>query len=186
MVQITSRKELKDWLKNKPADFAQVIAARAALRVLPYAFLQRIPDEWVTSHSLTLFRALVISWAACNFPAYNMRRAAAAAANAAYTFRAAADEDYTIHAVAEAAASASNAASSVDYAYNVRAVRTVSAGARIGSIDWGNLNQDCVSLISEGDPASASRRLTREPLWPAGEPEGWSETWVSAVGRLAA
>lgn len=81
MAEITSHKELKNWFKKQNrADFAQVIAARAALRVLPYAFGGRIPDDWVAAYSLALFRATAISWAARNFPAHDMGNAARAAA----------------------------------------------------------------------------------------------------------
>jgi hypothetical protein len=36
MVNIASREELKGWLEDKPADWAAVIAVRAALRGMPF------------------------------------------------------------------------------------------------------------------------------------------------------
>jgi hypothetical protein len=174
MGQITSREELSEWLEDKPANFAQVIAARVALRVLPYAFAKDVPQKWVKDFTSPLFRASAISWAARNFPAHDMVDAARAAADAA---RAAADAAYAADDAARAAAYAADDAA--------RAAADAADDAARAAV-WANLSHDCDWLTSGGDPASASRRLTREPLWPAGEPDGWSEAWVSAIGRLAA
>jgi hypothetical protein len=145
MAQITSREELEVWLNDKPADWAQVIAARAALRVLPYAFAKDVPQNWVKDFASPLIRAMAISWAARNFPAHDMGAAARAARAAARAADAAAD-----------------------------------------AAVWANINCDCDWLAGQGDAASASRRLTREPLWPVGAPNGWAEAWDSATERLTA
>ena len=60
MAQITSREELHVWLKDKPADWAQVIAARAALRVLPSAFVHdgNDSDKWMKASAIAFFRAV--------------------------------------------------------------------------------------------------------------------------------
>jgi hypothetical protein len=172
MGQITSREELKAWFGDKPTDFAQVIAARAALRVLPYAFAKGVRQKWVKDFASPLFRSIAISWAARNFPAHDMVAAAHAADAAAFAAHAA----HAAYAAADAAAFAAHAAHAAYAAADAAAYAAV----------WANLSHDCNWLTSAGDPASASRRLTREPLWPAGEPKGWSEAWVSATGRLAA
>lgn len=78
MVAITSREDLALWLKGQPRHFAQVIAARVALRVLPLAFRAPVSDTWVATYSLAMFRSCGISWAARNLPAHDMRRFAAA------------------------------------------------------------------------------------------------------------
>jgi hypothetical protein len=195
MGQITSREELEAWLKDKPIDFAQVIAARAALRVLPYAFEKRTSDEWVATHSLALFRATTISWAACNFPAHDMKRAADAGANAAYFAHADdgvyVDAAYAAYGTARAAAGAIYAGvtddhTGIDYVAYVAAKIAFDTASFAGAAVWVNINCDCKWLTSEGDAASASRRLTREPLWPAGESDGLAEAWAFATGRLAA
>jgi hypothetical protein len=80
MAQITSREELEAWLKDKPADWARVIAARAALRALPYAFKMPIRTLWVEKFAVSLFRAGVIFCAMGEFSAHPIRAAAAAAA----------------------------------------------------------------------------------------------------------
>jgi hypothetical protein len=50
---------------------------------------------------------------------------------------------------------------------------------------WKNVGQDCDWLTSRNDPSSASRGLTRKPLWPASAPEGWAEAHAFAKARLA-
>ena len=82
MVEIMSPAELKEWLKDKPADWEQVIATRSALRVLPYFFASEVHQEWIDIYALGLIRALAIWWAARNIPAHNMVAAADAAADA--------------------------------------------------------------------------------------------------------
>jgi hypothetical protein len=193
MAQITSREELEEWLKDKPADWAQVIAARAALRVLPYAFGQSTVDDWVVEHSLTLFRVTNASWPTDRFPAtmvanaaqvgfsaraansashnkapvaYSAIEAAAYAALAAYAARV--DEYEPVHSAGEAA---DNAASAV-----------TDAATRIAF--WDNLSADCDWLDKSTQPIAHARNLTRTPLWPAGKPNGWSEAWVSTAARL--
>jgi hypothetical protein len=205
MAQITSREELKAWLEGKPTDWAQVIAARAALRVLPYAFASDVRQNWVQDFASSLFRALLISWAARNFPAHDMGRAAYAAANAAYAAdaadaaayaaaRAAADAaNAAASAAARAAADAANAAADAADAADAAARAAAYAAARAAAYAadaaayaaaWENINHDCKWLAEEGDPSTASRRLTRVKLWPAGEPEGWSAAWDFATARL--
>jgi hypothetical protein len=158
MGQITSSEELEEWLKDKPADWAQVIAVRAALRVLPYAFGEGVPQKWVKDVVSPLFRAIAISWAARNFPAHDM------AAAAAYAARAAAD------AAARAAADAA--------AYAARAAADAAA--------WANISHDCDWLGKYSDSALAAQQMTSVGLWLAGEIDGWRAVWVHAAERLLA
>ena len=181
MAQITSREDLEEWLKDKPASWAQIIASRAALRVLPYAFGEETPQRWISIYSLALFRATAISWAARNFPARDMGTAAraaevaASAATDAAAYPAATDAADSAAAAAYVTDDAANAASGAGYAAD---------SAAHGSVAWANISHDCNWQTSEGDPALVSRRLTREPLWPAGQPSGWDATWDYAATRL--
>ena len=202
MAQITSRKEFNGWFTGKPDDFAQVIAARTALRVQPYAFVKRIPDEWVAKHSLVLFRAMAISWNACNFPAHDMGRAAAAAADATFLAANAANGAANAAFVAASAARAASAAHTAAYAMLAppRAIAAAVTAAAVGHAAaaadyaavyhadavWDNIIHDYEWLANEEDRGTAARILTGEILWPAGEPDGWAEEWVAANGRLAA
>ncbi len=183
MAQITSREELEEWLKDKPADWAQVIAARAALRVLPHAFDQETPKKWVSIYPLALFRATAISWAARNFPAHDMGDAARSAEVAA---SAATDAAVNPGANDAADAAAGAAYTAFDTANSAAGAGYAADAAAHGSAAWTNITHDCDWLANEGDAASASRTLTREPLRPARAPMGWEQAWVSAASRLAA
>jgi hypothetical protein len=190
MAQITSRKQLERWLKGKPLEWGPVIAARAALRVLPYMFMESAPDEWVKTHSLIVFRTMFISWAACNFPAHDMHQAAnrvvpaaGAAAHSAGSLSKAAFSNHADNSLKMAkfarAAEVLNLPNELDTA--AKAANAVDAAS-----GWANISHDCDWLASEGDPASASRSLTRVALRLASEPKGWSEAWGFAIERLNA
>ncbi|MCB2089327.1 MAG: hypothetical protein KDD98_10945, partial [Sphingomonadaceae bacterium] len=61
-LKITSRKALEVWLEDKPREWAHVIALRAALRVLPFAFdpanFETAPNQRLTA---AVFRAMAVS-----------------------------------------------------------------------------------------------------------------------------
>lgn len=218
MAQITSSEELEAWLKGKPADWAQVIAARAALRVLPYAVREQVSQQWVKRYTLSLMRAVVVTWTAHSFPTHNMVMSATAARTAysraikaarAASARFAYPEIHhdlltaaarAVDAAVDAAAFAPHAASDAYYTTvyakgaivadcpdsRVVAGRLTNALVAARAAASTNSNHDCNWLTSEGDPASAARRLTRERLWPAGEPEGWNEARTFMGERLTA
>jgi hypothetical protein len=74
-----NRSQLDAWLGKQPPDVAVVLAARAALRVLPV--VQTAKHEGFTGVLvLPVFRATVFSWASANYPAQRSELAAAAAA----------------------------------------------------------------------------------------------------------
>ena len=102
MVTIKSREDLQSWLADKPADWAQAIAVRAAMRALPH--IGRASDNWLVRYGILPIRALSISWAARNFPAHDMRAAAYAAYAASYAPCLAAARRLCRHAYAAAAA----------------------------------------------------------------------------------
>ncbi|MDN2584274.1 hypothetical protein, partial [Aquibium sp. ELW1220] len=84
--EITSAEDLQKWLADKPTDWAQAIAVRAALRVLPLPFPlfdDRGRNPGTTDFRVIIlqtFRATSISWAARKYPAHEMSADAAAAA----------------------------------------------------------------------------------------------------------
>jgi hypothetical protein len=82
MVEITSREELEEWLKDKPADWALVIAIRAALRALPFAFGSSSLEKSSIDDPVIIFRAAIIVWAASNISSINGEKSATAAAHA--------------------------------------------------------------------------------------------------------
>jgi len=84
-LQIDSPKELEAWLQDKPADWAQLIAVRSALRVFPLVFSvvgiseDRLPAAQAQGLILSVWRAVFISWAARKYPARDMKIAATTA-----------------------------------------------------------------------------------------------------------
>jgi hypothetical protein len=58
--EISDIRSLGDWLSGKPANWGQVIAARAALRCLPY--IAHSGDSWLNAFSILPFHALITSW----------------------------------------------------------------------------------------------------------------------------
>jgi hypothetical protein len=194
MVQITSRKELIEWLKSKPADFAKVIAARSALRVLPYAFAIRVPKMWVASYSLLHFRIMFVSWSVCNFPMQDMRQASADSADAAVdasinadyaaarssvdaayaSVRASGGVDDALYASADAVDAAADAA------YGAASVAYSLARGAI----WLNTDNDCKWIDSVSNSVTTARLLTREGLWSQDSPRSWADAWRFACRRL--
>jgi hypothetical protein len=216
MAQITSREELEEWLKDKPIDWAQIIAARAALRALPYAFAEASPQKWVNKYALSLLRAVTISWAARNFPGHGMVNAAfsafsdaaaAAQADSAILKASAANDadaqftiatlasDRTVNvSVASAVANAANANSTAHLAVYTAAAAAFAAATADNAAAataayaalWANVEHDCNWLETKDDRLSSARRLTHSKLWAAGEPEAWDEVRTFATKRLAA
>ena len=177
MFEITSRADLRYWLKARPAEFAQVIAARAALRALPDAFIGTVVTKWVNENALGVIRAMAISWAARNIPAHDMVAAARAAAlvarAAALAVYAATDAAYAAVRAAADAADAAHAAA--DAAHAAAYVAT-----------WNNVSADCDWLGTSSDGATDARRLTRERLWLRSSSFDSSKRWEVAADRLTA
>ena len=65
MVKISNRQDLEKWLRDKPRDWAQVLALRAGARVLPMiVFLlneQKIKPDLKNQLTLSIGRAFLIS-----------------------------------------------------------------------------------------------------------------------------
>lgn len=72
-LEFSNRDDLEAWLADKPIEWSQVIAARAALRVFPLCF------NYYQDFTLYSFRACLISWIANKYPASNMEFVAASA-----------------------------------------------------------------------------------------------------------
>lgn len=69
-LEFSNREDLEAWLMDKPIEWSQVIAARAALRVFPLVFGEA---PFLT---LATFRANFISWAANHYIAHDIKEAA--------------------------------------------------------------------------------------------------------------
>ncbi len=185
---IDSSEELEEWLKDKPTDWAQVIAARVALRVVPYAFTKSVIAIRALFHGLALFRATVISWGARNLPDHDMTNAANAAS---YSVRVAYAASFAEAFAADAAFDATNAiAIAVDAANAAaNAARNASGTAHVRAGNdaiWENISADCRWLADSNNDASAACLITREPLWPRSSKIIWPVQKNDAVTRLLA
>lgn len=186
-LEFSNREDLEAWLADKPIEWSQVIAARAALRVFPLVLVER------PHLTLLIFRASFISWAARTYPAHDMK--AAAADTAAYTSAYAADTSAYTSAVAYAAAYAADtsayssaSASSADAASaaagNVAfaAVAYTSSADAASSLMWQTIRVDAAWLEERGQ----EHELIHQPLWPAKEggnkTSGGAPEW--ALARL--
>lgn len=165
-LEIKDLEGLEEWLKDKPIEWSQVIAARAALRVFPLVL--------DSSPFLTLrtFRAIFISWAACKYPAQDIKVAAVAADSAAASSFASSFASYAAsyaaasYAVAAADSAAAAAASSASYAAaaaasSSSAASDTSAASVKGTLIWQSITADAVWLINSGK----ANELIHLPIW---------------------
>ncbi|GEM_PF-2745238 len=139
-LEIRSKEDLENWLSDKPVEWAQVIAARCALRLFPLVFQiigsSKAGLDQATCDRLLLqtFRANFISWAARKYPARDMitvvaaaRVSANSASRAAATVTRAATHAIAAAAVTAARATANSAAARAAATTAARAVAAVTA-----------------------------------------------------------
>jgi len=181
-LRIESREELEAWLKDKPVEWARIIAMRSALRVLP--FVNRALGEWAANPRnerivLSTFRAAFLSWVGVQCPTYgivNVARAARAAV-AAYSY------------IANDAYFAADAARAVTFAAaNTFATDTFTATAFVAATDaaravtlsatafadahsavWLAVFSDVEALEREGRRSPIS--ISGSPIWPDSMPD---------------
>ncbi len=175
MPEIRSGEDLERWFESKPDDWAQAIAARAALRALPLTFhvldvrarlLGRTVPRVIILQS---FRATFVAWVAAKYPAQEMKNASIAAASAASSISASvtagtANEAYSplaAAAVAAAVAAAYSVASSSSSAAVAAASAAAAEGAPDSSDAWDAVAADCAWL----EVHTEYRRLIDQPLW---------------------
>lgn len=183
-VGIASSDEFREWLKDQPREFGLAIAARAALRVLPIAFLPRATDEWVADHSLAIFRSLAISMLSQNISIHRIdsRDAAIAAVFVAAAKCAASSSAFAAaHSVAAFDQSGrGNVADAVFFAYSAT---DGAFGAAV--VYWQNVAADCDWLVRQNSSAAKSAQLlTEQPLWTLGNPDWFADVWVNSSHRL--
>lgn len=181
-LNLTSPEELKEWLKDKPVEWAQVIAARTALRVLPLVGQIFISDEIENTDkeqlTLSTLRACFISITACEYPKIDLTSAAYIVAHSAAGFAADTILDSTLSAFA--------ANTSANAAYAISLTSFVALTNRVGEIShfsdstfatqlleaiWNAISKDAIWLAERGDGPDQVKRLAKIRLWPDDEPD---------------
>lgn len=188
MAGIGSQDELEAWLADKPRDWAQIIAARAAMRALPIA-LTGMPGRYghAVRFAIALFRAAGISWAARDFPANSVAISANGAAHAAYA-----------SAAAKVGVRAANAANAVGHSAIALTETTIAPGA-VHAVSvaayaaktaadkfWKAVRADCERLAERSTIDDAARALGGFSLWLSPAPKAWARALDNGSAALLA
>jgi hypothetical protein len=164
---LSDQEVIRQWLESKQREWSVVIAARAALRVVPLAGQPRLRARQASAVLLPVFRATAIARFAAVYP--NRAIEAIAAADAAYeaAVRTSAFLAPAAYAAAWTAAQAAARTASTEAANLAAEAAAYAADAPGTSSDavYGAVQQDAVALAN-GIPAAG---LARAPLWQNGE-----------------
>jgi hypothetical protein len=174
---VTDKQAFTIWLEKQPHQWSTVIAARAALRVLP--LLRDRKDLPVAI--LSAFRATAIARFAAKFPSQAVESAANAAADSTADVSAAA----SFAAGAAAAASAGNSAS----AASCGAAASTAAAAAAFTTDASSAVSTMFAAAKHDaeqlhNRAKTPEQLANAPLWPARSPPHIVSAWQGLVPQL--
>lgn len=186
IVRFTSKDALQKWLKDKPRSWAQAMASRAALRVLPV--FARIVDS--KSGEKSTLESLIISIARANlvptvtFAQLTDEGISAYADAAAYVASTYADANApnSIKAAAYAAftVNATYVANITDTAYAANAAEAAEAAstAQPGSI-WRSVSHDATWLEAYDNATAPAHGalLLQQPLWQGRAPDTLRTAW---------
>ena len=173
-LSITSRVELEDWLQDKPVEWAQVIAARCALRLFPLVFdlgrpeYQAISQQYLARLFIYIFRANLITWVAHVNSNGDFRAPA-------YSVAVNAEPHITENPLYSASMFAANSIAAANSAASKKAPVIASFSAvesAFYSVNpdektsfWNVVSEDCIWLESTNEP------LILQPLWFNGLPK---------------
>lgn len=193
-MNISNLSELDIFLRDKPVGWSRLLAARAALRVLPVVVAPGMPE----AYWLPMFRACFMAWAAGRFPQHDMTEAVRLAADSAARSAArSATRSAALLAALSAADSASRSADRTIADSNVRAASraaarsSVTSATRIGarspydarSDAWRALNMDLLWLINNANEKPAED-LIGEPLWQEHLPRWVENRWEKVAYNI--
>ncbi|KAA0586784.1 hypothetical protein J2848_003714 [Azospirillum lipoferum] len=175
-VRVTSEDELHDWLSDKPESWAQVIASRVALRVLPLIgsvteakFSGKMAPE---RRVISVARANFMSFVACAQRSHKSINAAAGFIDSA--------DASDAYAAFIAAYTAYAAYASGDFAAADLAANTAAVAARINpDVIWRSVSDDATWLktTDESPPPERGALLLRQPLWQGSVPDWLRAAW---------
>jgi hypothetical protein len=159
--------ELERWLSDKPLDWAQIVAARRALRVLPW--IRDASNRLLMNDVIHLLRSSVFAWAAINYPSLNFSdsgiRAAIDTESAAVNATIRQEQEHVraaVNAVSDVAASVGSIEDLVSsFQLSIDSLAAANTG---GTIRWQEIQRDCEWLAEFGQMKGASRNLSRLPL----------------------
>jgi hypothetical protein len=193
MVEIMSRFELRNWLRKKPRSWSQVMAARAALQVIPYAFNRRMQKKWYKSNALVLLRSSILSWTIVNARnsnvdlIYNIKKISDACDNSSISAEAFGQNNVSY--AFDTSSNAIRTASGITHSIRASDALADAALATFNDANricvWRNCSCDCDWLSSQSDADLAAYTLTRVPLWSVSEPDDWQQTWRYAEALLS-
>ncbi|MCW3846188.1 hypothetical protein OF829_02985 [Sphingomonas sp. LB-2] len=169
---IVQSASLRAWLESRPREWAQTLALRMALRVLPI-----VGDEDNSRLHLAAFRALVISWVACRRRVYDF-------AQTSTTLRAASVEVAPGRAgdAAAAASDAARCAAGFEVTLSASAATEHAVNA-VPAIDlWEALNADIATLERSREAGA----LLCLPLWEASAPNQIVDSWARLTSAMLA
>jgi hypothetical protein len=197
LAKINNSKELERWLQKQPPEVMAAFAARVALRVLPIvqdAPIGAFRGDFHAAIVLSVFRAMVVSWAAAKYPAHKpqitvaayadngARFAAYAAGNDAARAGAATARDTAFAAYYALHMDATGAEHAATYAASAFADADSAADAR--AMFWSAVSIDA-TRVEEGAAASV---IAGSPLWPRHPlgPEPLASLWQDMKAALLA
>lgn len=184
MAKFSNQADLWKWLRDKHPEWAVVLAARAAMRVIPAVSAHGLYGSFAEREVvLQVFRGVAASWAAVAIPEHRQKIPAHSAA-VRIAELSMSDDDGPVHAAAHAAAAAAayiayttspsvqHPADSVDAA--LYAVRAVEAAAANRAGIWTAVSADATMIEDSG---LLPAQLAARKLWPKGRPKWSEEEW---------
>ena len=174
-LEISSREQLEDWLRDEPIEWAQVIALRAALRVFPLVLRGNQSQKHFGTKAwenlvLRALHAIFVSWALFRYSDNNIN--SLDRDEELYAVELEDECMFACRAIVDAAVSTSNALFPLETASRAVGYASFSADGNgtFGGKEqfWAAVQQDCKLLKDHG---LLPEKLIRQPLWQTGELE---------------